>query len=144
MFIAVQWFLKLERMNPHKKNTWWPITEQGAVVLVMLFVAAIALFPIRNNDIWWHLSVGKILAGGAFISRDPFMFSVPALPWVPHAWLSSLSLYTVHALASEPGLLVLRALLVGGTFWLLLRLIRRLGVALVFAAPIVLIALLLC
>jgi hypothetical protein len=109
---------------------------------LVLFVALLSLFPIRNNDIWWHLAVGEHIAGGAFITIDPFMFSVPGAPWVPHAWLSGLLFFLVHTLFSVSGLVVLRAIVVGMTLWVALRLVKRFGIPFVVAAPVVLVAVL--
>jgi hypothetical protein len=118
---------------------WPPGADIAAATAVLAFVALLSLFSIRNNDIWWHLAVGKILAGGSFITKDPFMFSVPGLPWVPHAWLSSLLFYAVFSLANVTGLVVLRAILVVGTFSVMLCILRRLRVPIAFAAPVVLV-----
>jgi len=116
------------------------LTIYGGVVL---FGIASALFAIRNNDIWWHLGVGaEMVRSGAFIRTDPFMFSVPGQVWSPHAWLAGLFFYAIHGLGSAAGLVVLRALLVGGILLVIGRVLRRSGVSLALAAPIVLLAVL--
>ncbi|MEE9270507.1 MAG: hypothetical protein V3V49_09635 [Candidatus Krumholzibacteria bacterium] len=115
--------------------------DRVAAVLVTAFVCLLAVFPIRNNDIWWHLAVGReLVQSGRFIVTDPFTFTLAGTPWVPHAWLSGLLFYAIHAWSAELGLLALRAAIVVTIFVLLLRLVRRLGVSLVLAAPVVLVA----
>jgi hypothetical protein len=116
--------------------------DTAATWALLLYVVLLALFPVRNNDIWWHLAVGKILAAGSFVTHDPFMYSAPGQPWVPHAWLASLVFYAAWAAASATGLVLLRAALVGATFWLLLRLLRRFRVSSLLAAPLVVVAVL--
>lgn len=125
-----------------RKWRWPPAADHAVEAGLLIFVVLLSVFPLRNNDIWWHLAVGKILAGGSFITEDPFMFSVPGLPWVPHAWLSSLIFYAIFALANATGLVILRALLVGVTFWVVLQLVKRLGVPIALAAPVFLVAVL--
>lgn len=111
--------------------------------VVLVFVLLISLFPIRNNDVWWHLAVGKrIIETGQFIRQDPFMFSVPGTPWVPHAWLAGVILYLVKAGLSFGGLVVLRAALVLSIVAAMLAVVRRLGLALVLASPLALLAIL--
>lgn len=117
-----------------------PAVDVAVGAALLLFVVLLSLFPLRNNDIWWHLAVGKVLAGGTFITKDPFMFSAPGLPWVPHAWLSSLLFYAVFTAGNAVGLVVLRAVLVGATVGVVLWTIRRLGVRIVYAAPLVIVA----
>lgn len=115
--------------------------DRGAALAVIVFIGLLALFPLRNNDIWWHLAVGKALAGsGHFITTDPFTFTRAGTPWVPHAWLSGLLLYAVHAGSGALGLLVLRAVAVVAVFGVVLGLVRRLGVSWALAAPVVLLA----
>lgn len=110
---------------------------------VITFVVVSALFAIRNNDIWWHLGVGaEMVRTGAFIRTDPFMFSVPGQPWAPHAWLAGLLFYAIHEVGSAAGLVLLRAVLVGSIFVAIGRILRRSGVSLVLAAPIVFVAVL--
>lgn len=128
-------------MTPSKQAGFrW--LDAGTTAGLVVFALLISLFPIRNNDIWWHLAVGRILAGGSFITTDPFMFSVPGLPWVPHAWLSALLFYGVHALASAAGLVVLRAVLVLIILVMMLRILRHFRIPVVMAAPVVLVAIL--
>jgi hypothetical protein len=120
----------------------WPRAAEYAVAAgAWLFVVLISLFPIRNNDIWWHLAVGReLVRTHHFITRDPFMFSVVNAPWVPHSWLAGLFFYAVERAASFGGLVVLRAAIVGGIFAWVLRLLRRLGVSWTLAAPLFLVA----
>jgi hypothetical protein len=130
-----------ERIEP-EVGPKWPAAVDGAVgIAVLAFVALTSLFALRNNDIWWHMAVGEeLLRSRSFITEDPFTFTVTGTPWVPHSWLADIVFYLVHAALSVPGLIALRAVLVGTVFLLLLRLLRRLGVSLTLAAPVVLIA----
>lgn len=133
-------YRRKKRVSPKPKNPQTRL-DHAVAVAVTVFVCLAALFPIRNNDIWWHLAVGReMLRAGAFITEDPFSFTLAGTPWVPHAWLSGLLFYAVHAVSGALGLLVLRAALVTTIFLLLWKLLRRLGVSLTLAAPVVLVA----
>jgi hypothetical protein len=129
-------------MKPRRGPLWPPAADEAVRFALMVFVLLLTLFPLRNNDIWWHLAVGKHIAGGSFITTDPFMFSVPGLPWVPHAWLAGLLFFGVYALFSAAGLVALRAVVVAATVWVALRLVKRFGIPFVLAAPVVLIVVL--
>ncbi len=106
--------------------------------VTLAFILLLSLFPIRSNDIWWHMAVGREIAHThRFITEDPFTFTVPGNPWVPHAYLSGLVFYFVRSIGSATGLIVLRALLVLASFLLLFRLLSREEIPFVLAAPLV-------
>jgi tetratricopeptide (TPR) repeat protein len=111
----------------------------GTLVLILL----VSLFPIRSNDIWWHLAVGKqLIQSRAFITEDPFTFTVTGSPWVPHAYLASVFFYLVHLIGSIPGLIVCRAVLVLAIFALLFRMLRQAGIPFLLAVPFILLGVL--
>jgi hypothetical protein len=122
----------------------WPAAiDEATRAGVLLFTILLSLFAIRNNDIWWHMAVGKwLVETGEWITRDPFLFSVPEIPWVPHAWLSEIVLYGIHAWFSPVGLIVFRALIVGTMFWLLFLQLRKFRISFTLASPVVLLVLL--
>jgi hypothetical protein len=98
------------------------------VVLVLTFF--IASFAIQNSDFWLHLATGRLLAEGGyspFAGENPF--SNPAtVYWANHAWLFQLGVYLVSAAAGGPEtplagavLVILKALLVTGLAWVMLK-----------------------
>jgi hypothetical protein len=130
-----------------KKNiqgrVWPAAVDEAARTVVLLYTILLSLFAIRNNDIWWHMAVGKrLVETGEWITRDPFLFSVPEIPWVPHAWLADIVLYAIHAWSSPVGLIVFRAVIVGAIFFLLFLQLRRLNISFTLASPVALIVLL--
>jgi tetratricopeptide (TPR) repeat protein len=111
----------------------------GLLVLILL----VSLFPIRSNDVWWHLAVGKqLIQSRAFINEDPFTFTVTGSPWVPHAYLASVFFYVVHLIGSIPGLIICRAILVLAIFALLFRILKRAGIPFLLAVPFVVLGML--
>jgi hypothetical protein len=95
------------------------------LVLVLAFLTA--SFPARNNDVWFHLATGRLLAEGQFsFGDDPFAYTTGQVYWANHSWLFDLGLYELQGLVGGTGLVVLKALLVTVLAWLLLR-VRRDG-----------------
>ena len=134
---------QLTDKKPIQGRVWPAAVDEAARTVVLFYTILLSLFAIRNNDIWWHMAVGKkLVETGEWITRDPFLFSTPEIPWVPHAWLSEIVLYGVHAWFSPVGLIVFRAAIVGVIFYLLFTQLRRLNISFTLASPIVLIVLL--
>jgi len=108
------------------------------LAVTLIFLVLVSLFPIRSNDIWWHLAVGKkLIQSHAFITKDPFTFTVTGSPWVPHSYLAGIVFYLVHQIGSIPGLILCRAVLVLAVFLLLFRILKRASVPFLAAAPFI-------
>ena len=128
-------------MNKLASHRWTAIDIVAAIAAVG-FGIAITLYPIRNNDIWWLLASGRLmLESASFIYADPFTFSAAGTPWSPQAFLSSIVFYLVYKGGSEVGLIAFRVVLVSSAVGVLLWTIRRAGVSLLFALPVVMVVL---
>lgn len=115
--------------------------DSTITLMTLCVIALLAVFPIRNNDIWWHMAVGKlILATRAFISTDPFSFTMGGHPWTPQSYLAGIVFYLVYAAGSAPALIALRVLLVLGIFLVMIRILARGGFHLALASPVLLLA----
>jgi tetratricopeptide (TPR) repeat protein len=130
---------KKENLHSHMSS---PFRQSRLDILLLavtlIFVVLVALFPVRSNDIWWHLAVGEeLIQSHSFINQDPFTFTVTGSPWVPHAYLASIFFYIVHSIGSLTGLIVCRALLVLVIFVLLFRILKKAEIHFVLAAPFV-------
>ena len=78
--------------------------------IVFWAVPFLCLFPLRNNDLWWHLAAGReMVAQRAFLRSDPFSFTGFMGSWVDNSWLSQLVFFAVFQLAGTFGLVLLRA-----------------------------------
>ncbi len=78
-----------------------------------------------ESDIWGHLSIGlDMLRTGQFLWVDPYSFTHDQL-WVNHEWLWDLLTGALYKAAGLPGLLTLRAVLVGVVLWSVERATRR-------------------
>jgi hypothetical protein len=110
---------------------------------VLAFAALLALFAIRNNDVWWMLAVGRYMVETrSFITSEPFTFTLSGAPWTPQSWLSAIGFYLVHNAAGAAGLVVLRALLVVATTAVVLRTLARVGASWAVSAVLVVVLLL--
>jgi len=86
------------------------------VVLVVIFV--IALQPIIDPDFWWHLKTGEyIVQNHAIPHTDMFSSTRLGSEWVAHEWLSEVFMYAFFRIAGFAGLIVVFALLVTASFW---------------------------
>jgi hypothetical protein len=95
-----------------------------ALLTVALAVLA-ASVPVRNSDFWQHLAVGRLLAQGEYhFGVDPFTYTTAGVYWANHSWLFDLALFFLYGALGGVGLVVLKALLVAGLAWLLMR-VRR-------------------
>ena len=123
--------------TPYRQSKLDMLFMAGTLVFVLL----VSLFPIRSNDIWWHLAVGKeLIQSRAFITTDPFTFTVTGSPWVPHAYLASIVLYVVHLIGSVTGLIAFRVVMVLAIFILMFRMLKKADIPFSLAAPFIILA----
>lgn len=86
------------------------------IVLVVIFVTA--LQPIADPDFWWHLKTGDyIIQNHGVPHTDLFSSTRFGSEWVTHEWLSEVFMYGVYRIAGFGGLIVVFALLVTASFW---------------------------
>lgn len=117
--------------------------DRLAAFVLLATAAALSLFALRNNDIWWLMGVGRrIVETKAFIYTDPFSFTMEGQPWSPQSWVAGLIFYAAHATGGAALLVVLRAALVVTATAFLLRSLRATGVSWLIASPLVLLMLL--
>src|SRR6266498_1369268 len=82
----------------------------GAVVAG---AALVALGPIADGDIYWHLAAGdEILRRGALLRTDPFTVSAAGRAWVDVHWLFQVAVALIHRAFGFGGLSVAKAVLV--------------------------------
>jgi hypothetical protein len=74
-------------------------------------VVLVALGPISDGDIYWHVAAGReMLRRGALLRVDPFTLSAAGRPWVDVHWLFQLAVALVHRACGFVGLCVGKAL----------------------------------
>ncbi|HID53978.1 MAG TPA: hypothetical protein EYP41_18315, partial [Anaerolineae bacterium] len=87
-----------------------------ALFLVALF--AMAVVETLDPDMWWHLRTGEYILANGLPRQDVFSFTVPDYAWITHEWLSQVFMWLVYQAGGLPGLMVVFALLIALTYWL--------------------------
>ena len=104
----------------------WP-TLGGLWMFLGVFLPALAalLVPMPSVDLAYALRAGsEILGGGGIPDHDTWTFTIAGTPWLDQQWGAQVLLTAVFDVLGWTGLAVLRAALVGATFWLVLDAIR--------------------
>ena len=79
-----------------------------------------------DGDTGWHIRTGEwILAHHAVPTHDLFSFSRPGAPWFAWEWLSDVLLACLNKVGGLPAVTLAAVLMLGVTFALLFRLVRR-------------------
>ncbi len=104
----------------------------GGRLLVFAAVAAsaflVALGPIFDGDIYWHLAAGReILRRHALLHVDPFTLSAAGRPWVDVHWLFQLGAYATYLVFGFLGLAIAKSVLVAVGAVVLTRTAERAG-----------------
>lgn len=100
-------------------------TVHAAFAGIVLLTLLAALGPLATDDLWWHLSLGRLYAeSGPWLDGDPRLHSAAGAPH-PNAWLFDLALYGMERLAGLNALRGVHAGLVGVILLVAWRLLRR-------------------
>lgn len=76
----------------------------------LVFIALFTSFsyPIKADDIWWHLGAGKLISENWTLpDQNIFSFTAPEHAWLPQEWLSDLIFYLVFEFLGPRGLIAL-------------------------------------
>lgn len=103
------------------------VWARHALLLGVAFIAtAMALTPIVNFDLWWHLDSGRwMLDSGTVLLKEVRSFSQPGDSWTNLAWPFQLLVAWVYAAGGLEALLVLKGFLWVALLFLLLRELHR-------------------
>src|SRR5688572_22445889 len=93
----------------------------AAGLFVALFAFLLASFPARNADVWGYLAAGRDLVRGHTPDSPA---GGRAAVGTDSSWLFDLMCYGVYSATGSSGLVVVKALLVGGVALVLFRLSR--------------------
>ncbi len=89
-----------------------------------LFVLALFAMGVRETldpDMWWHLRTGEAILQQGIPRQDLFSFTVPEYAWTTHEWLAQVFMWLVYRAGGLPGLILVFALLITLTYWLVYR-----------------------
>ncbi len=96
------------------------------LALVPVMVALkVLLTPIAPYDFWWHLAYGReIVRSGTVPALDVFSYTRAGAPYFDQPWLAQVLMYGGYQWFGATGLQVIQAILVAGTYTLLIALLR--------------------
>jgi hypothetical protein len=94
---------------------------RDASFILYFFLAAFvfvgSIFPITDNDVWWHLKTGQYIWNVRHIPlNDFFSCTIYGKPWTTYEWLSQVVLYMIASGSGLAGLTVFKALCVALIF----------------------------
>jgi len=96
--------------------------------LLVLFAGLLALHPIKNYDIWWHIKSGDwILKNGYVPLGDPFSFVTSGFYWHNHEWGLQCLMSVLHRLHGLDALIVAKAVVVMVSLVFLIMALKRSG-----------------
>jgi hypothetical protein len=115
------------------------------MLAVVLVSAAVGLTTrLGTTDLAYHIRAGaSMLAGGHLPGVDAYTFTVAGTPWLDQQWGAQVVMAFAYRSAGWPGVAILHAALIAGTFWLVFLACRargasaRMGAVLTFAGFLV-------
>ena len=104
--------------------SWLPIT------MVTLVVALLAVFPVQDFDLFWHMANGRAMVEGhTIINQEIFSFTAQGKHFSNHEWLAQIILYEIFHHLGANGLIAFKVLMVTAVGLTLYRFCRRRGMA---------------
>jgi len=131
---------RLERVTRHRS---WSRLHIRDVAVAGLFLAifAMALKPVVDNDVFWHLATGRYMWATRDIPHaDPFSWTAPGRAWIAHEWLTETLLYPLYQHGGYALLALVFGVVITAAFAISYRTARLLGAARPIAAAITLLA----
>lgn len=75
---------------------WWE-PRRLVLPLTIGIIFVIAIIPLKDPDLFWHLANGRLIFSSHAIPRtDPFSFTMYGKEWICHEWLSDVAMYIVY------------------------------------------------
>ena len=91
-------------------------------LLAALGTVRLAVGPLAETDVFWHIKVGEILTSHLrFPWPDPWSYTLPDAHWQSTSWLSEVLLYGLYHAGGAHGIIAFRLFLVAGLCALLAR-----------------------
>jgi hypothetical protein len=108
----------------------------AALAALAVLVAALTLTPITNNDLFLHLTTGRVVLETGHVPRvDDYSALARGRPFVAHEWLAGVIFRIVEAMGGLDALILLKAAVALSTAAALYAAARRLGASPVAALP---------
>ncbi len=113
---------------PPKQKAGREETLRRLLLWAALYVipGVIALQPVGDWDIWWHLRTGQwVAAHGTVPTTDPFSSYGQGKSWIAYSWLFEVLVYELHQGLGLTGILLYRVVLALAIAVALHRLVAR-------------------
>jgi len=99
------------------------------VVVALGSIFVINVFGFTDPDFWWHVRTGQYIVETRSIPHtDLFSYTAFGKPWITHEWVSQILMYLLHDNLGYWGNVVFFAAIVTLTFFLLFKLVVKVGV----------------
>ncbi len=94
-----------------------PHIRDVGVFGVFVAIFAMALRPVVDNDVFWHLATGRYMwTTGRIPHADPFSWTAPGRAWIAHEWLTEALLYPLYTHGGYPALMLVFAAVITAAF----------------------------
>lgn len=81
--------------------------RMALLTMLYLFPLLVAMQPIIDPDIWWHLRTGQWIVGhGAVPATDPFSSYGAGKPWIAYSWLFEVLVYGLYQVFGLAGIIL--------------------------------------
>jgi hypothetical protein len=96
--------------------------DRALVTSLLVLAFMLGSFAIGHHTFWLHLATGRYLADDlSGLGVDPFLYTTTGILWVNHSWLYDLIIYGLHSTIGGPALVLLKAILLVATAWIMLQ-----------------------
>lgn len=105
---------------PRPPRTSELVEPAFGLLYAAILCTVVAGAPRVENDVFWHLAIGRQILDHGFPRTDPFAFSTDAIAWSPPEWLSEVVMYGAHAVGGLVALAIVRVCLLatlGALLW---------------------------
>ena len=80
-----------------------------AVTALALLALAVGVNPISNNDVWLHLTTGRLILERHEVPRlDEYSFTRAGSAYVAHEWLAQVLFFSIYRVFGIAGLIALK------------------------------------
>ena len=117
------YFLEQMKSSSSSQNFLW-------LSLILIFpLGAVFWQPIPPNDYWWYLRLGNEISQTWSVPViETFSYTQAGQPMIYHSWLSALFFFGIDKLGGVNLTLIVAALTVAGTYAILWKITREMGV----------------
>jgi hypothetical protein len=94
------------RVAVPSETSWltWLTLDRLVTAIVFLAIFTMAVRPLADTDVWWHLQAGRWMVENQQVPRsDTFSHSRLGEPWIDHGWLAQAAFYALYAALGYAG-----------------------------------------